>query len=144
MASHSPEGYLAVRNALSAVSISATTNGLEVDTKGYGYVTFVVNAGILTDGGSATLDIKVQETDVTGFGGTVTDITGATFTQITTANDVAVYVGRVRIDASRDRYMRLVLTEGGTITSALVAAVAVLTEPEGGSANVGETYEFTV
>jgi hypothetical protein len=52
------------------------------------------------------VDVKVQECATSG--GTYADITDAEFTQITEANDNAVYQARIRMTPSRKRFLRAV------------------------------------
>lgn len=93
-----------VSTIASAAHAAGTVNGDAVDTAGFKDVKAVVNSG--TNVATGTADIKIQESDNGSTGWA--DITGAAFTQITTANDNAVYTGRVRMTPSRKRYLRAV------------------------------------
>ena len=97
----------------------ATHNGDAVDTKGFKEALFILNAGVASATGTA--DVKVQECATSD--GQYADIEGAAFTQITTANDVAIYQGRVRITPTRKRYLRAVAVVG---TDVVVLGVAVI------------------
>lgn len=96
-----------------------THNGAAIDMKGFHEALVVLNAGPV--GTSGTVDVKVQECDTSG--GTYADIAGAAFTQVVAANDEAIYQGRIRITASRKRYIRVVAVVG---TAACDFGVAVL------------------
>lgn len=134
------------QSGLDAVDLTATTNGIEVDTRGWdgGWATFYVNVGTPT-GAGGEVDIKLQETDVTGFGGTVTDITGATFTKIEVGDSTSfdkTLAGTVQI-LGRQRFLRAVFTETVAVTACPIACVVVLSQP--GESNLQTaTYEFTI
>lgn len=104
--------------SLEAKSYTATANGTAVDCSGYDEATWLINAGTF-GGTSPTADLKIQESATSG--GTYTDITGAAFTQITTSNDVAVYLGRCRVSPSKP-FQRAVITVGGTSPTCLLSA----------------------
>ena len=101
-----------------AVGISAddygavTTDGTGIDTRGYHQALVVLNVGTVT----TSLDVKVQQSSDDGSSDAYADISGAAFTQVTTANDVAVYVARVNLDAT-ERYIRVVGTGVGASQS---------------------------
>ena len=98
---------------------AGTTNGGAVDTKGFHEALVILNAGVAE--ATSTLNVKVQESanGSTGWA----DIAGAAFAEVTAANDAAVYQGRVRITASRKRYLRIV---GVGATDAADYGVAVI------------------
>ena len=90
--------------SISPESLDAeTVNGGGVDTKGFHEALVVLDCGVTTATG--TLDVKVQES---ADNSTFADIAGATFTQVTPANDVAIYQGRIRMTPTRKRYLRAV------------------------------------
>lgn len=128
MASNNPAAYTRAVTTLKADNYSAaSTDGASVDTKGYRHAVVVVNAGIAA--ASAEADIKIQDSaDDSSFA----DISGATFTQITTANDDTCYVGFVNCDANR-RYLRAVVACDGTNAVELGVSI-VLMQPEVGPA----------
>ena len=101
-----------------AVGISAddygavTTDGTGIDTRGYHQALVVLNVGTVT----TSLDVKVQQSSDDGSSDAYADISGAAFTQVTTANDVTVYVARVNLDAT-ERYIRVVGTGVGASQS---------------------------
>jgi len=88
---------------------AGAVNGTAIDTLGFSELLIVVNSG--ANGSSGTVDVILQEDDNSGFS-SATAITGAVFTQITEANDNTIYVGRVNLNADRERYIRTVSTVG--------------------------------
>jgi len=84
---------------------AATVNGTGLDCRGFTDALVIVNSG--TTVGSGTLNIKVQESSDDDVADSYADVTDATFTEITAANDVTVYVGRVDL-SGRERYLRIV------------------------------------
>lgn len=86
----------------------ATNNGVAVDAAGYDEAVIIFDAG--TVGASGTVDVKVQESDTSG--GTYTDITGASFAQVTATNDDAIYVGTIRLEGARKQFLRAVAVVG--------------------------------
>jgi hypothetical protein len=93
-----------------------TVNGTGIDCKGFREAAFFLDAGDV--GTSATVDFKVQESDVVGSG--YADVTGAAITQITTDNKWAVV--RLNLE-NRKRFLRGVLTVGVAASEAAVACV---------------------
>jgi hypothetical protein len=97
-------GILKVALGLAAQTQSAgTVDGTGIDVGGFDEVMVILNAG--GNGASGTLDVKVQESDAVG--GSYTDVAGAAFTQVTEANDVAVYVGRLQLKGARKKFVRV-------------------------------------
>jgi len=130
-------------SALNAATVSATGNGVAVDTLGFdsGWATISINVGAVT-GSGAELAVKLQESDASGSG--YADITGATFTTIesdTAGTFNKVLTGSVQLNG-RKRYLRLALTETGTF-SAPMSATAMLSGPSV-STKANGTWEFTV
>jgi len=80
----------------------------------------VLNCGTFTVDEALTL--KVQQ--ATSSGGAYSDVPGATFAEITTANDVAAYVGVVRLHGSGG-WLQLVGTQTGATGNALYSATVV-------------------
>jgi len=107
-------------NSLRPQAITANTNGSSVDTQGYNSAAVILEVGAVS-GTSPTLDVKIQES---ADASTWTDVSGATFTQVTAANNSQI----MRIEGlgtSRKRYIRAVATVGGTSPS-FTSAVEVL------------------
>ncbi len=82
-------------------SSSATVDGVGVDTAGYDEAVIVLDSG--TTAATGTLDVKMQESDDNS---TFVDIAGAAFAQITPTNDDAIYIGTLRLEGARKRYIR--------------------------------------
>lgn len=74
--------------------------GAAIDTKDLGDILIQYNAG--THVTSATVDIKIQESDD---GSTFTDVVGAVFSQVTTANHETTYLASIRPTTTK-RYIR--------------------------------------
>lgn len=91
---------------------TGATNGTGIGTKGYRSMLAILSVGTVT-GTSETLDVKLQESDAVG--GTYTDITGATFTQVTDTPSPATDVQFLELDLlPRDAFIRGVFTIAGT------------------------------
>jgi len=94
-------------NSLAAASRTATASGGAVDlVDAEGNCFAILNVGTVT-GTSPTLDVKIQECATSG--GTYTDITGATFTQIT-ASSKSLIINFKRAQ----RFVRAFATIAGT------------------------------
>lgn len=103
---------------------AGTINGDEVDTSGVHDLMLVVETGDIAGTPTAqTVDVKLQESDVSGSG--FTDITDATITQITAAGTIEV-LGWQNIGYEK-RYVRAVatvaFTDGTTPTIGLNAKI---------------------
>jgi hypothetical protein len=115
---------IAVRNALNiaAISTNTTTNGIEIDTLGFGSCTFEIITGARTDG---TVTPAIQESDVSGsYSGSVsTDFLIGTTTAaaLNTAQSRSTigYVGK-------KRYVRLQLVSTSVTTGLTAGATAIL------------------
>ncbi len=127
MAANSPKTVCKAVQAIpyQTISSNGTTTGTIIDTLGYTHAMVILDAGTFTS--SATLDVKVCQDDAVGFGSTA-DITGAVFTQITTSNDVAGYVGTIYLQG-KERFIRCSMTHGGT-GNALISGWIVLMNAE--------------
>ena len=137
MSTRNPLEYTKACPTLKADNYSAaSTDGAAVDTKGYRQALVVVNAG--TAAASAEADIHVEGSPDNS---TWTDISGATFTQITTANDETVFVGSIACDLN-PRYLRAVVACDGTNAVELGVTI-VLMDPEVGPAAQVNTAAFT-
>lgn len=111
-------------SALAAIThaSAATFLGAAVDCSGYGEVTYIMDTGILTGAACAT-DVKITESATSG--GTYTDITGAAFAQVTASNDVATYLGRVRVNPAKP-FQKVSETTSGTVTTCPISVSAIL------------------
>lgn len=97
----------------SLVSATRTSsgNGSAVDMQDCGpEVAAVLDVGTVT-GTTPTLDVKLQESDTSG--GTYSDISGATFTQVTASNNQQT----IQVANRTKRYVRAVATIAGTSPS---------------------------
>lgn len=105
MALHAAHEYLrpAVTLAADNYATATGTTGTAVDGQNFEDCLVMFDIGDVT--GTGTVDVRIQESDVTGSGWA--DITGAVFTQVTTAasNDLKLYVGRIHL-GGRKRYLR--------------------------------------
>ena len=90
------------------IGIGATVNGDAVDCAQFDEAYVVFDVGTL--GASGTLDVKVQEAVDSAFTSPL-DITGAVFTQVTPANDNAIYVGTIKLLSTRLQYLRAVAVD---------------------------------
>jgi len=107
--------YDAIKTLLSLVPATRTSsgNGTGVDTMGYNSAVAVIIAGdIDLTTGDETYAFKVQES---ADNSTFTDVTDAT-TTVTADNDVK-YIRVEGLGTSRERYLRVVATLGGTTPS---------------------------
>lgn len=106
---------------------SATTGtGVAIDARGYTFATFFIGLGTTT-GTSATVDMKVQSDDNSGFS-SATDVTSAAITQVTAVEsaDNTLRVLVVDLKKVSERYIRSSITTGGTVTSVPVYVHVVL------------------
>lgn len=98
---------------------TATGNGTGVDVQTLDGDLFVIlDSAAASAGTNPTLDIKLQSSDTSG--GTYFDITGATFTQVTSsASQQAITISK---DEAR-RWIRIVYTIGGTSSPSFTFSV---------------------
>jgi len=116
-----------------AAALTATTEGLVIDTKGYENLTFVVASGATMAG---LFDLTVKEaaahTGTLGTDAALTDGTDATLIGTApslAAGDVGVIEKcGVKLNPSK-RYVRATLTETTASTGSLLAVVAILSNP---------------
>ena len=95
------------------VTATATQTGTGVDTLGYGGDAMVTLEVGTVSGTSPTLNVKIQESDDNS---SFSDITGATFTQVTaTGNSQVLRI--TNLNSTRKRYLRAVGTIAGTSPS---------------------------
>lgn len=106
---------------------SATTGtGQAIDARGFTFATFVIGLGTTT-GTSATVDVKTQSDDNSGFS-SATDITSGAITQVTSAESADNTTRVLVLDLRRvsERYIRTHVTTGGTVTSIPIGIVCFL------------------
>lgn len=87
----------------------ADASGIGIDTKDYNEALVVLNMGATTSNG--TVDVTVRSDTVNSANASSSDaISGATFTQITTDNDNACYVGNINLrDVGRYLFVKSVV-----------------------------------
>lgn len=108
-----------VKNTIvcAAKRANGTTNGTSVDCKEYGGRGRAVVSAEGGTGTTPTLDVKLQESDDNS---TWSDISGATFTQITTSDSTA----QIAFDLdSAGRYIRAVATIAGAAGAGFIFCV---------------------
>jgi len=87
---------------------TGATNGTGFTKTGFDYAMIILKTGVL--GASATLDVKVQESDTLGSG--YTDVTGAAFSQkVKASDDNLIYVAQMQL-SKRKKFLRVVGTVG--------------------------------
>jgi len=105
----------------------ATINGPGIDRRGYEGAVFCLEVGAKGDQTGHTVDCKIQESDDNS---SWSDVSGATFTQITTENTH----GELNLNLQgRKRYVRMVVTitiTGGSSPSIAVGGTVVLGNPK--------------
>lgn len=118
MPMHNLDEYCIVMPGIAPASTNVSQYSASIDTKGYQQALVIVNAGVATS--SAEIDACIREglytlsltsqMQVTTYH---TNVTSATFTQITAANDIKTYVGWLNL-ARRSRFISLVFKRDGT------------------------------
>ena len=94
------------------VAQDATVNGAAVDCQNFDEAMIVLDVG--TVAATGTLDVKIQESVDSAFTSPL-DITGAVFVQVTPSNDVAVFVGSLKLEAGRLQFIRAVAVDATAI-----------------------------
>ncbi len=124
------------------LTTATTVTGDAIDTKGWdgGYAVVLLNAGTFT-GASPSLAVKVTEDSAADMP-SAADIAGAAFAAITTANDAALYVGRIHLHG-RERFLQVSATSSGTITIIEFGVTVELQGPRQSDYQTG-TYTFSV
>ncbi len=116
---------------------AGTDNATGIDCRGFRRALIILHAGALPSS-ACTLDVTVQS--ATTQGGSYSAITGAAFTQVTIANDNAIYIGSIDLTQTQ-RWLR---------TSAVVAgsqaefSVSVILYEHQDSNYQSVTYSFAV
>lgn len=116
-----------IKRAVDPAARSAAVNGVGINRLGFRYAWCAIAVGATTGSPTSfTVDAKVQESDDDS---TYTDVTGATMTQITAANQV----GEIGLNLEgRKKFIRLVITPaftGGTSPTVECCGVICLTDP---------------
>ncbi|MBZ9975486.1 hypothetical protein [Mesorhizobium sp. BR-1-1-10] len=114
-----------------AISSSTTTNGVILDTQGYGGLTFVLNVGARTDG---TFTLAVTHGDDSGLSDGVTpaadDLVGTAAGTAVSAAQTMKKLGYV----GNKRYVRASVVSTSVTSGATVGVTAILGRPEIGPA----------
>jgi hypothetical protein len=106
-------------------AIAANTNGTGVSLAGKkGTAAAILNCGAATAGTNPTMDVKLQESDDNSTNWT--DITGASFPQVTNAAKCNVISFR---PGERKQYIRAVATIGGTSSPSFPVSCEILALP---------------
>lgn len=133
-------------SGLDAVVLSATTNGIVIDTAGYESLVFTLNVGdFATFDGTNNLAIKVQEGEQANLSDAA-DIVAADY--VDARNEAGAAWDRLLNGAAEDeqaymigvavntkRYKRIVITEAGTV-SVPISVTAILGHPRHAPAGV--------
>lgn len=112
------------------IVVTATTNGSAVDTQGYQNAMVVIVAGVIdTASGNETYAYTVEESDDGSTGWAA--ISGATAS--VTASASQKFIRITNLNTTRKRYLRGVLTAGGTTPSIAHSIVILLGDPISGA-----------
>jgi hypothetical protein len=120
-----------------AYSANPTTEAF-VDTRGWSECLVILHCGTFTS--TATLDVAMHESAASN-GSNPVAITSATFAQVSTANDEAVFVGRINLQ-DRLRYIGSVATYGGSGNA--VASMVIVPIGPRDTVLANDTYSFSV
>lgn len=113
-------GDLTIAQSIKPQAVTATANGSSVDTLGYGAVTALLSAGVITDGTHA---VKLQDSDDNS---KFADVTGAIFANLTSAESNSVQ--RLGYTGFK-RYVRAVTTVTEATAGGIYAVDILLSEP---------------
>ena len=114
---HTPSSQVLTKHSLSTAITAATNNGTGVDCLGYEKAKLIFYSA--PSGTGTTSDAKLQESsDNSSF----SDVTSATFTQVTTAGGAKLYVMDINL-SKRSRYLRISHTGAGGSAAGTVYAV---------------------
>lgn len=102
------DSRLKVLHSHDAGAVTGTDNGAVIDAAGFDEAIIILNVGVIAATG--TLNVKVQEDDVVAFSSPA-DIAGAAFAEVLTAGDQTTKIGRVRLEGSRQGFIRVVATQ---------------------------------
>jgi len=105
MVAHNAETYIKPIQTHAADSWSATThNSSGVDCRGFRQALILLNVGTQVSGGTLTVTVEGSSDD--GSADAYAAITGAAFTVVTPANDVAIRAVRLAL-RPQERYIRV-------------------------------------
>ncbi len=106
---HRPSEHVLVKHTFILAITAATVNGGVVDTLGYDKALAIFDSA--PSGGGTTSDCKLQDGSLANASDQA-DVSGATFTQITTAGGQKIEAMNIDLK-KRKRYLRLVHTGAG-------------------------------
>ncbi len=110
---------------IQAITTDTTTVGNEIDTLGFESVTFILQAGTLTDG---DYTILVQDSDVSGSG--FVDVTDDFLIGTEAATQVSASNAITRIGyVGKKRYVKISVVSANTTSGGTVGAIAALGSP---------------
>lgn len=115
-----PKNQLDITEVKAPGAVTSNTNGTGVDIRDHEDSVCIILASAAGTGTSPTLDVKVQDS---ADNSTFADVSGLTFTQITSA--AASYQKLTVKTRAVRRYIRLVYTVGGTSPSFILASSLV-------------------
>lgn len=122
--SHSVKENIKQAFTLRPQAATASANGTGVDTLGYDSAMITLEVGTVS-GTAPTLDVKMQHSDDNS---SFSDISGATFTQVTASN--ASKTLNLSLGGARKRYIRAVATIAGTTPNFALAVNVLLGRPD--------------
>ncbi|PWL18141.1 hypothetical protein DKP76_10505 [Falsochrobactrum shanghaiense] len=111
--------------AIAPAVLTANTNGVSIDLKGFDSALFVINTGAIDAAGDFTVKLQESDTGTSGW----TDVDAADLlgsVPATLAANAAYRIGY--IGSKRKRYVRAVATKAGG-TSIAAGVVAILGHP---------------
>lgn len=130
-------GTAVVSSTILPAALTTSTLGASVDLidSNANMASAVLLTGAVS-GTQGTMDVKMQESTGTATTGTWTDITGATFTQVTTSGVVNSSGTQIISFQRQKRYVRAYATFAGTFTS-MLAGVTIFAQRATTPANEG-------
>lgn len=122
MREHNLSKNAVVKDCFATAITAAANNGAVIDTAGFDRVMFIFDSK--PSGSGTTSDCKLQD-GAASDGSDQADVTGATFTPVTTAGGAKCAALDVKL-SKRQRYLRLVHTGAGGSAAGVAAAVGIL------------------
>jgi len=110
---------------------AATVDGASVDTKGFRWATFIVQAGVKATTITG-LSALIMSDPVTG-GAFATAISGAVFDPVALLDGADEQIGRIdchKLDATTSRWLRIEVTSVGAAPTTPISAVCILSNSE--------------
>ena len=105
------------------ITAATTTPSAGVDTLGYRRAVAVFHS--LPTGSGTTSDCKLQQSSDDGVGDAYADVSGAAFTQVTTAGGVKLQMMEIDL-AKRERYLKLLHTGAGGSAAGAASGIILL------------------